>query len=170
MFWSPQWSPGAKNLFERTSNSILVLHRSDLDETQWALRNLASKIGPRRQNPSLKTQWQTYKGNGLGFGGSERILLYLRAQMESGKVFGHKVIQKVSGNNFKTHFQALGALSRHLRPDRDSNPTDFPILDRYYFGQVLTTIGDTVVQQWKLLGKPWNHDKISFWRENLKLH
>ena len=72
-------------------------------------------------------------------------MLYLRAQTESGKVFGHKVIQKIGGNNFKTHFQALGALSRHLRPDRDSNPTDFPILDRYYFGQVLTTIGDTVV-------------------------
>ena len=145
MFWSPQWSPGAKNLFERTSDSILVLHRSDLDETQWALRNLALKIGPRRQNPSLKTQWQTYKENGLGFGGSERILLYLRAQMESGKVFGHKVIQKISGNDFKTHFQALEALSGHLRTNPGPDPTRFPKLVRYYFGQVPTTIGDTVV-------------------------
>ena len=145
MFWSPPWSQEAKNLFERTSDSILVFRRSDLDDTQPALRNRGSKIGPRSQNPSLESQWQTYKGNEQGFGGSERILLYLRAQMESEKVFGHKVIQKISGNNFKTRLQTLGALSRHLRPDRDSNPTDFPILDRYYFGQVPTTIGHTVV-------------------------
>ena len=109
------------------------------------LRNRRSKNGPRGSDPRPQNQWRTYKGNRWGFGGFERNLLYLRAQMESGKVFGHKVIQKISGNNFKTRFQALGALSRHLRPDRDSNPTDFPILDRYYFGQVLTTIGDTVV-------------------------
>ena len=124
---------------------VLLLCRSDLDETQSALRNRRSKIGPRGSDPRPENQWWPYKGNRWGFGGSERNLLYLRAQMESGKVFGHKVFQKISANNFKTHFRDVGALSGHLRPDRDSNPVDFPKLVRYYFGQVLTSIDHTVV-------------------------
>ena len=64
--------------------------------------------------------------------------------MESGKVFGHKVIQKISGNDFKTHFQALEALSGHLRTNLGPDPTRFSKLVRYYFDQVSTTIGDTV--------------------------
>ena len=77
-------------------------------------------------------------------GGFLRIWRYLGSPAESGKVFGHKIVQKFSGKHFSIVSKNFGALPGPIRAKSSPDPTEFPKLVKFDFDQLSTSLGDTV--------------------------